>query len=360
MKEIHLVKWVRVFAICIVAWGYSHSTQYRTFAICDALLQSISGSGANEKLGFVCGIGCNTKYYLVADADYSSKCTLESFTRYDTGCGTYEDHTYEEVETITGDNFSYKVRFEPETCISTSTVTGTASSLTRSKRNSVGYGSVCNGTIASSSCSSVKVDNVEITDSEQSCGDLSISTTGYTVVSETTETVPCEGTKTTTIYKDESENSRTIIKCEEVSGDGYKSEYTTKLAISRAKHCATSNLNDASFPTELSASGSAGSSMLLAGDNSSAAITLSKWRLALVCTDPDEEYEITLNWIETVNNKPRTYSEVRTTKGSEAQVFYYPSDSGELINVKESETCGYSYSKVLSGASVKVKEKKGK
>lgn len=317
-----------------------------------ATIEAIQGSGYNQKVGFECGTGCNKKFYLVSGANSFTKCTSECWTRIETGCGTFEDYTRIEKETASGSSISVIVVLNPQNCATTVTSTYSGSSMERASYYNETYASVCQIGVQISSCESFSVDGNAV-DPGNSCGALDCGdTTGYTLVSSTSSADACGGTTTKEVWKLVTDSGRCVITTETSSTPGYKSEYTTQMAISRARTCAMNQLAQKSLPEGDGINGRALCSFALASDRSSASVTVARWRIRIEGTSADEDYRLDLTWLEVVNGKARRFIEKRTVSGSDQPVWYYPSEEGELLKPKESQNCGYTYSKELVGVTI--------
>ena len=289
------------------------------------------------------------------------KCKVECRTRIDTMCGQYENYDLSEWESTSGNMFSFIVALNPLTCGTATTNSGSANSMERASKHNDNYQSICTTGVQTTSCERVTIDGVVASDPTASdphdlctfsaCPDLN----GYSLVSTSTATDPCDGTTTTEVRKMVTDTQRCLATTTDVATQGYKQEYTTATATSRAKQCAMAQLMTRSLQNGDGIGGRAGCGFSIAQDASSASETIAKWRLRIEGTSADTKYHIELTWIEVVEGKARTFTEVRNVKGSDQLVWYYPSSGGELLMPKESGKCGYTYTKELIQATIAEK-----
>ncbi|MCL4181369.1 MAG: hypothetical protein KJ072_26980 [Verrucomicrobia bacterium] len=317
-------------------------------------LEAIRGLGSNAKVGFLCGTGCDTRYYLSANALTSQEVTVIGVSRVDSNCGTFEDHSEGHHKRVSGNNLTaIVVSFDPLTCsMTTSNVTASTNIETHSvySENST---SACREGVVIWSCESLSVDGA--LKYGAGCTDWP-SSTGMVLVSSSMSTGGCGEVRSTYVYEYVWNNGRTVLTDVSSTTPGYHDEYTTELAILRAKQCAYNVLNSQSLDSGHVIDGQAVCNFALASDQSAAEVELAQWRLKISGTIASQKYIIDLYWKETVRGKTRFLPpEPREAIAPDQPTWYYPGPSGELLKPSESTECGYTYSRELVDAKIRPK-----
>jgi hypothetical protein len=339
----------------IAGWGRA------TASCAEGEIEALTGTGVGHKKGIMCGTGCDRKFYRTSNATSSTKCESIIFTRNSAPHQNKVNRTKISVSTVNGANFTYVIKTDPADCSSYATLMSTADSMetiTWQQR----WWNYTDMKWENPSCRQVTVTDNGASTVNGSCSYACPSGPGFTLVSSTTTTDACGVTSTTTVYNYEEIDGDGKLSSwgtlrEITSNDlGYQDEYTTKEIIDEAQKCAETSLNAQSFSACGGCGGSAVAKFTLNDDGSIASGQQAKWRIKITGTTSEERLKITLQWIETVNGKSTPSEEVRSASGSDQPEWYYPGNSGEPLEFKESEACNYSYSKALVGVKIEVKD----